>query len=295
MAASLTRSISPTVEQLDRGGRLWLAERGVSDAEISARALLASVLGWDEIRLFRDATETVSGSVQHAFAQLLQARANRTPLSHLLGEREFFSLPIRVNGDVLIPRPETEILVEEAISILKRIPTGRKRAWDVGTGSGAIAIALAKSCPEVEVWASDVSQSALRLAAQNARRLGALIHFFRIDLLDDVRGGLDLIVANLPYVPSEEVDQLALDVRNFEPRLALDGGMDGLVFVRRLIEQAAPLLADGGYLLLEIGAGQEKLVVEILKGGDLSHVRTLNDLQGIPRVVVARRGERAWL
>jgi len=213
------------------------------------------------------------------------------PLAYLTGEREFWSLRLAVDDRVLIPRPETEALVEEALRLLPPAP----RVADIGTGSGAIAVAVATERPDAAVWATDLSAGALEVARANARAHGVegRVRFAQGDLAEPLAalaGTLDAVLANLPYVPAAEVDGLAPEVRDHEPRLALDGGGDGLRVVARLLGEAPALLRPGGRLLLEVGAGQAAAVRELAGQGAWAVVGTRRDLAGIERVVVLAPG-----
>jgi release factor glutamine methyltransferase len=221
---------------------------------------------------------------------LLERRAAGEPIQYLTGECEFYGLPFRVTPDVLIPRPETEHLVE---SVLGLAPVfARPRIVDVGTGSGAIAAALAHKLPGSRIAAIDVSGAALDLARENAKRNGVAQHirFLQGDLLAPAAGEtFDVVVSNPPYVPSADRETLAVEVREYEPRLALFAGVDGLEIYRRLIPDAFGVLASGGFIALEMGSGQSEAVGSLLAAAEFVEVRFAPDLQGIQRVALARR------
>ena len=211
-------------------------------------------------------------------------------MAYITGEKEFWGLPFRVGPDVLVPRPDTETLVEAALA---HLPKGHPaRVLDVGTGSGAIAVAIAKSRPQATVWATDISEPALQIAAANAERNGVKVVFGHGSLLDPVAGEapFDLITANLPYIPSADIKGLAVEVKR-EPLLALDGGPSGLEIIRQLAAQAPRHLAAGGWLLLELGQGQAPAVADICVAAGLRDPQIFKDLAGIERVVGARHGE----
>jgi release factor glutamine methyltransferase len=218
-------------------------------------------------------------------------RARREPLAYILGTRPFFGLTLRVTPDVLIPRPETEILVEVALAEIAR--TGARRVVDVGTGSGAIAVAIAAHAPEVRVFATDISPAALAVARENAAVCGvaARITFFEGDLLEPVAAlaPFDIIVSNPPYIAPEEVARLEPEVRDYEPHVALGTHPDPLHFHRRLSVEAPPLLAPGGLLAVEIGIGQADAVTRLWRAAGLEEVTVTADLAGVPRVVAGRR------
>ncbi len=225
------------------------------------------------------------------FDALIERRATGEPVQYIVGEAEFYGLPFRVTRDVLIPRPETEHLVEKVIELAAGFAA--PRIVDVGTGSGAIAVALAANLPPAAIAATDVSAAALAIARENSTRNGVAdrIRFFVGDLLAPVAGEqFDLAVSNPPYVPEGDRDSLAVEVRGYEPAQALFAGVDGLAIYRRLISQAFAALAPGGFVVLEIGYGQQAAVRALLADAGFAQVAFAADLQGIPRVAFALRG-----
>ena len=227
--------------------------RGVSDSpRIESEILLMHVLGTSRAQLLAHPERTLTSAQVTRYGKLVDDRASGYPLPYLTGKIEFYSLDIEVTPEVLIPRPETEALVDLA---LERRP---KTAVDVGTGSGCIAVALATQLPEAAVYGIDISPAALAVARRNAERhgVGERVRLIAGDLLDRRPGPVDLIVSNPPYVSADEWASLPPSIRDHEPRLALDGGPDGLEVVRRLISQSQGLLKPGGALLIEIGAAQ---------------------------------------
>jgi release factor glutamine methyltransferase len=226
----------------------------------------------------------------NAMRALVERRLRGEPIQYITSETEFYRLPIAVNRDVLIPRPETELLVERAVELARVFP--RPRVLDVGTGSGAIAIAVAHEVPEARVTATEISGAALGLARRNAERLGSAqrIRFLQGDLLEAIAGEqFEIIVSNPPYVPERDRNSLAVEVREFEPAQALFAGEDGLTVYRRLIPAASAALISGGFLALEIGYGQKPDVAALLAESGFAEIDFAPDLQGIPRVASARR------
>lgn len=272
-------------------GSLRLA--GIDDAEIEAEILLRHALGVSRAHLFTHASRPVDPEDERRFRALLAKRTRHTPSAYLTGLREFYDLELAVGPGVLIPRPETEHLVEEALRVGRELLTVRDRVTvvDVGTGSGAIALAVAKHLPAARVLATDISPAALAQAEYNAKRLrlAGRVTFLAGDLLDAVHEPVDLVLANLPYIPSGEIAGLQPEVRDHEPQTALDGGPDGLRAIARLLAQLPGRLPPGGAAILEIGHDQSDalrlLVGDVLPGAELSFVR---DLAGIERVAIIR-------
>jgi release factor glutamine methyltransferase len=250
-------------------------------------------LGWSAARWLTRSNEAVPPGFSEGFAALVQRRARREPLAYITGEREFYGRVFHVTPDVLIPRPETELLVEQALGCVGKLASGRAsgdavRVLDVGTGSGCVAVTLALEAPSVRVLATDISAAALRVAEANAQRLGAAgpIEFRMASPADDFPAGFDLVVANPPYVPEVDREALAPEVRDHEPSGALFAGPDGLDMIRRLVPSAAAALRPGGCLVIEIGYGQADEVVRLFQATErFSETRLVNDLQSIPRIV----------
>ena len=226
--------------------------------------------------------------MRDSFDGLIAERATRRPLQHLVGEVEFFGLTLTVGPEALIPRPDTETLVEAALARFPETSPAPLRIADVGCGSGAIALALASRLPSACVFAIDNAPGALELAAVNIRgcNLESRVRLVRGDLLADFDPGtLDGVVANLPYIPDAELDRLEPEVRDHEPRDALAGGPDGLDPLRRLAPMAAGAVRPGGQVLVEIGAGQQGAAAGVLMDAGFGRVESVPDLQGIPRVL----------
>jgi release factor glutamine methyltransferase len=286
----------PEVDACLAAGTLMLERAGVETARLDAECLLAGVLDCPRWQLVLEPRRHLPVDAFARYLALLARRERREPVAYLLGRREFWSLSLAVSPDVLIPRPETETLVEAALALLR---AGRPdpTILELCTGSGAIAIALARELPAARLLATDVSARALITAAENARAHGVAgrIRFLRGDLWRALNGDLgpgaaDLVVANPPYVRQAELAGLMPEVR-WEPRLALDGGMDGLAVVREIVQGAPARLAPGAHLALEIGADQGEAVRALLASHPaLECVRVLPDLAGRDRVALARRG-----
>ena len=260
-------------------------------ARRDAETLLLFVLDKDRAWLIAHSDEEPMVAEAGRFAALIEQRFLGEPIQYITGEQEFYGLPFRVNDDVLIPRPETEHLVEKALELAGRF--ARPRIVDVGTGSGAIAVALAYKLPKTRITAVDISVAALDVARGNAERNGVArrIEFKESDLLAALADErFELVVSNPPYVPVGDRETLAVEVREHEPAVALFGGEGGLKLYRRLIPAAFAVLEERGWLAMEIGYGQSKAIARLMGEAGFERVEFVPDLQGIPRVVCGRRG-----
>ena len=266
-----------------------LAEAGIDarDAAFDAEVLARCALGWDRATYLARWREPAPPGFGDRFEPLVARRRRREPVARITGRREFWGLDIEVTPAVLVPRPESELLVETALGRLGD-RTARWAIADAGTGSGCLAIALARELPRARVTATDISPDALAVARRNAARHGAAdrVAFHHADLLDRLPGPYDLIVSNPPYVPDAVVGTLAPEVCRHDPPAALRGGPDGLDTVRRLVAAAAARLRPGGWLVMEIGAGQDRDAAVIGRRAGMRVVAAHPDLQGIPRAVV---------
>lgn len=270
--------------------RLQLSSNAPSPAK-DAEWLLRHVLGRDKAWLLTHGDESVEEGKAQEYALLIKRREKNEPMQYIVGETEFFGLPFRVTPEVLIPRPETEHLVEKVVELAAGFSA--PRIIDIGTGSGAIAIAIAKQLPQAQVTATELSEGAIAVAQENAARNGVSVRFLLGDLLAPVsEEKYEIIASNPPYVPSEEKALLAVEVRDHEPEMALYGGADGLGIYRRLIPAAFLQLTDGGWLLLEMGFGQAERVKDLMEQAGFQEIEIVTDLQGIERILCGRKKER---
>ncbi len=281
--ASLHDRLADARHRFERAG--IAADEAAIDAEVLAR----HVLGWDRATLITHGHEHPSAGFERSFAALVDRRVQREPVAQIVGHREFWGLEFEVTRDVLVPRPETEFVVEAALELAGA--GGVRRIVDVGTGSGCIAIALAVALADLSVVATDVSPEALAVATRNARRHGVVdrVAFVESDLLAAVPGTADLIVSNPPYVPSSDLPTLPPEVACYEPHRALFAGDDGLAAIRRLLETAGAHLAPAGHLVVECGFGQAGEVASLAAATAWRVIAVRQDLQQIPRVIVLGR------
>jgi release factor glutamine methyltransferase len=282
-----------TLSEAVAGARRRLQSAGLdgNEAALDARLLASHVLGWDAARFLTYENEPAPAGFDEPFARAVERRASREPFAYIVGVKEFWDLSFVVGPGVLVPRPETELLIDAALEFFPQ----RDRqfyAADAGTGSGCIAVALAKERPRAVVLATDISPDALAIAQENARRhrVTDRIEFLATDLLDGAPDPFDLILSNPPYVPAHEAPMLQPEVRDYEPAIALFSGDDGLNAIRRLIPESVLRLSPGGLLMFEFGMGQGEAVEQlILATPGLRLVDVRPDLQGIPRISIAQR------
>lgn len=270
------------------------AKAGIDGARTDVEYLLAAAMGCDRMSLYVRHDDAVSAEAKNTFRGWVKRRLAREPVAYLLGRRGFHALDLELEVDdrVLVPRPETEHLVDWLLEEFPEDASEGVPVLDVGTGSGAVALAIAKARPKAKVTACDVSDDALALASHNAVSAELVVEFLRSDLLGDVprpEGGWAAIASNLPYIPSGELDALQPEVSRWEPRLALDGGPDGLDLIRKLVVASADALAPGAGLYLELGHDQSQAVQALMLEAGFVNVAARKDYAQIERVV---RGHR---
>ena len=265
-------------------GMQKLKEAEIGEAQLDARLLLEEVCGTDHNTLLCHGDREVSEAEEEQYRKALEQRAVHVPLQHLLGYQDFMGLRFQVNEHVLIPRQDTEILVEEAMRYLH----DGMRILDLCTGSGCILLSLLHYSNDCEGTGVDISKEALQVAALNAELLGIKADFLKSDLYDKVTGKFDLLVSNPPYIERKVIPTLMEEVREYDPYIALDGGEDGLDFYRRIIGGAQDYLKRGGQILMEIGSRQAQAVSELLREAGFKEIDVCRDFAGLDRVVSGR-------
>jgi release factor glutamine methyltransferase len=262
---------------------------GIESADLDARILIGHALGADQTALISDSTRSIPQSEQAMIDALAQRRLDREPVARIIGQKEFWSLPLRLNSATLVPRPETETVVEAALATIDADgPRSRSlRIADLGTGSGALALALLSELPHAFAVGTDLSIDALVAASANAHRLVLdRVAFVACDMAQALRGSFDVIVSNPPYIASADIADLDPEVRVYDPRLALDGGPDGLNAYRAIAATVPALLAPGGALVVELGLRQMEPVTTLLAAAGLAPLLPRPDLNGVPRALV---------
>ena len=264
---------------------------GIEDAEADARVLIGHALHLDRARLIAQSDRILEAREVTVISALAARRQRREPVSRILGQKEFWSIPFSVTPDVLVPRPETETVVEAALDFIIRsgLRQEKLRVLDIGTGSGALLVALLNELPNAAGTGTDLSSAALAVARANAERcrLESRCNFVVCHIATGVKGPFDLIVSNPPYIAHDEIVTLAPEVRDYDPQVALDGGQDGLDAYRRIAADAKRILAPGGRLFVELGAGQDERVRVLFTKAGLDPRNPRRDLAGIPRVLGA--------
>jgi len=295
MHTQLDWSDVKTIREAQLRASSFLRERGAKDPGFEAELLIRHCLDWDRTQFLISMMEPIPSDVIERLDTLCQRRAQSEPLQYMFGSQEFYGRLFHVRPGVLIPRPETEILVEQVLRLADELWQGEKKlaVADVGTGSGAICITLASERPSWDVTTVDLSPEATAIAQENAEQLGASVRFLQGDLVEPLRAAgetFDILVSNPPYIPSRDVDELDEEVRVHEPRMALDGGADGLVFYRRLCEALPQIIKPRAVVAFEVGIHQASDVAALMTGsGVIEEVYIINDLAGIERVVIGVR------
>jgi release factor glutamine methyltransferase len=280
-----------TIHQRVAAARKRLCEAGIApdEAALDGRLLAEHVLGWPPERFLVDSGQAETPEFAARYDVFVERRVRREPIAYIVGRQEFWGLDFEVGPAVLIPRPETELIVESAIALLAADATAV--VADICTGSGCIAVAIARERPRARLVATELSNAALEIAHRNAARHGAAdrVTFVRGDLFGDIESGFDVIVSNPPYVADVDRTSLQPEVRDHEPALALFAGPDGLHVIRRLVQEAPARLRPGGSLIFEFGFGQAEAVGQLIsETRGLTMIELRHDLQGIPRIALAQ-------
>lgn len=288
----MTLGNNMTVHEILNESTKVLEAADIPSARLDTEVLLSFCLNCDRLEFYKNPDTVISETQLAAFRNLIARRLRWEPVAYITGRKEFWTFVLEVNSSVLIPRPDTEVIVEEALNLCRKMDYPEMKILDIGTGSGAIAIALAKEMPHAKVMATDISPPAVNLAQKNAAALGLRekIDFRQGNLFEPVDGIFDIIVCNPPYISAKDYEKLPAGVKDYEPREALWAGKSGLEFYEKLIYQAAGFLQKNGWLLLEIGAKQEAGVRGIMEAaGFYDSIEMRKDYAGLPRVIKARR------
>ena len=277
-----------SLKELLADGTKMLTQAGIDEAELDARYILEYITGLNSAQYFIHSEDIIEKNKAEEFFRLIERRSKRIPLSYVIGTRDFFGLTFKVDENVLIPEQETELLVEEVIK-----HSEGKSVLDMCTGSGCIAISIALFGKPSKVAASDISEKALEVARENAKSLKAgEISFIQGDMFENVTDKFDIIVSNPPYIETGEIDELMPEVRDYIPRLALDGDIDGLKFYRIISKEAVKKLNKNGRIFYEIGYNQSRAVASILLENGFTDITVIKDYSGLDRIVMAKLGEK---
>lgn len=279
--------------ELVKQGQIKLFKAGINNADFDAWVLVEKICGISRTEYFVKMHDEVSEDIVTSYFEAIDKRITHYPLQYIVGEWEFMGIPFKVNENVLIPRQDTEILVEKALEIIgsefEKIK-GKISVMDMCTGSGCIGISVAKKCQNTSVTCVDISKAALEVAKENGKLNGVKnISFIESDLFENVNGKFNVIISNPPYITSAEIKKLMPEVKDFEPHLALDGDSDGLKFYKLIINQSKEYLNENGYILFEIGCDQGEQVKKLLFEKGYTDIEVLKDLGGNDRVVIGKR------
>ena len=282
-----------TIKLVLSRARKILESKNIETARLDSEVLLAFSLGINRSEIFKDPDRMLSAMETSKYDELIDRRGQFEPVSYIRGKKEFFSIEFNVDERVMVPRPETELLVEKALELIENFE-GEKSPdlIDIGTGSGAIPVSLLKNSKSLSfIYASDKSPDALAVAKSNIEKYGLSkkVKLFESDLFERIEGSFDLIISNPPYIKTRDIDSLELDVRLFEPRLALDGGEDGLKIISLLIRNGIKFLRENGVMLLEIGKGEADLLKERPEVKKYSEIKFFTDDSRVERVIFLRK------
>lgn len=281
------------IDELITLGLNILKKEEFNNPPLEVRLILSKLLCVDKSYIYSHGERKVSKDIENQFVKIIKKRSEGYPIQYILGEKEFMGLDFYIEEGVLIPRADTEILVEHIINFINRYYNGEKtNVLDIGIGSGAISLSIAKYCPGTYVYGVDIDEIAIKIANINKNRLDIKnVEFLKGDLFEPIESlnmgnKFQIIVSNPPYIPKGEIEQLQREVKLYEPRLALDGGIDGLNFYRKITKNAKKILTEKGILIYEIGYNQGEMVSNILDNEGYKDINILKDLQGMDRVVL---------
>ncbi len=275
-----------TLRELLIQGIKKLKDSNINNPQLVSEIFLSDILSKSKEWIIANPDfELKDSKIIDKFNEFIQRKINGEPVEYIIGKKEFFSINIKVNKNVLIPRPETEILVEKAINVIKK--NSLKKVIDIGTGSGAIAISIKKEAPDIEIIATDISLDALKVAKENSKNLN--INFICCDLFNGVKGKFDLIISNPPYIKTRDLKKLPDKVKNFEPINALDGGEDGLKYYKKIVGEGKNYLSKNGFIIFEIGyISVVKKLEKIFAYNNFCDIKFFRDYSNFPRVIMAR-------
>lgn len=281
------------INKLIKLGLELVQDREYINPILEARLILSKLLDVDKTYIYTNGEKEVSKEIQLKFIEIMKRRSHGYPIQYLLGEKEFMGLDFYVEEGVLIPRPDTEILVEYLIDYINTNHKDKEiSVLDIGIGSGAISLSIAKFCPNAFVYGVDIGDIPIKVAGINKNRFNlSNVEFLQGDMFEPIKDiakdiKFNIIVSNPPYIPKSDIDKLQIEVRDFEPRLALDGGIDGLDFYKRISQEAKDYLYKDGLLIYEIGYNQANMVEEILLKSNFKDIKILKDYQGFDRVIM---------
>jgi release factor glutamine methyltransferase len=277
-----------TFQSILTWGTYYLKQHDISNPRFEAELLLSNVLGIDRVQLLVKSEHIVTASQKSKFIRFIEQRSQHKPYAQIIGHKEFMGLDFLVTPDVLIPRPDTENIVEEALSVMQHMHQKKINILDLCCGSGAIGIALAKYEKRAVVTGSDLSEKAINIAKQNAKRNKVNMTFLQSNLFQNISDCFDIIVTNPPYIPTQMIKKLSEDVKNYEPSIALDGGETGLSFYKKIFNNASKYLQNEGYLICECGWDQVEDITDIAECNLFNVQRIIHDLANLDRGLVCK-------